>query len=67
MPSLPKDGIAIDVVYPIVLLAHRRSLGLLPAIVCNILNGLRNFHTKFNKIGTIVNDEGKTIYKTPNP
>lgn len=67
MPSLPKEAIAIDVMYLAVLLAHGRSLGLLPVIICSLLNGLRELYTEFTKVKTVVNDKGKTIYKTPNP
>lgn len=41
VPSLPKDTIAINVVYPAVLLAYRRPFGLLPAMVSNLQTGLR--------------------------
>lgn len=68
MPSLPKEAIAIDVVYPaIVLLAHSRSLKLLPTMICSLLNDLRELHSKFNKVETFINNEGETIYKTLNP
>lgn len=50
MPSLTKEAIAIDVVYPAVHLPYDRSLGLLLLMVCSLLNGLREFHTKVNKV-----------------
>lgn len=59
VPSLPKAVIAIDVVYLAMLLAHDRSLGLLLAMVCNLLNGLRELHYEFSKVETLVNDEGR--------
>lgn len=64
---LPKEAIVIDIVYPVVLLAHGQSLGLLSAMVYSLLNSLRELHTEFNKVETIVNHERETIYKTPNP
>lgn len=67
MPSFLKEAIAVDMVYPIVPLAHDWSLGLLPAMDCNLLNGLRELHTELTKVETIVNGEGETTYKTPNP
>lgn len=50
MSSLPKEAIAIDVVYPAKLLTHGQSLGLLPAIVCSLQNDLRELHTEFCKV-----------------
>lgn len=67
VPWLLKEVIAINVVYPTVLLGHGRSLELLPIMVCNILNGLRELHIEFAKVKTIVNTEEETIYKSLNP
>lgn len=36
-------------------------------MVCSLLNGLRELHTKFSKMETLVNDEGEIVYKTLNP
>lgn len=66
VPSLPKEAIAIDMVYPAVLLTYGQSFGHLPDMICSLLNGLRELHTEFSEVETIVNNEGKTIYKTPN-
>lgn len=53
VPSLPKEAIAIDVVYPTVLLAHSRSLRLLPTMFCSLYD-LRELHSKFSKVETFV-------------
>lgn len=61
------SSIAIDFVYPAVLLAHDQSLRLLPAMICSLQNGLRELHTKFYKVQTVINDKGEVSYKTSNP
>ena len=41
VPTLPYEVIVADVVYPTVLLAHEKSISLLPAMVAGIQSGLR--------------------------
>ena len=41
VPTLPHEVIIADVVYPTVLLAHEKSISLLPAMVAGIQSGLR--------------------------
>lgn len=47
VPSLPKDAIAIEVVYPVVFLAYGRPLKLLPSMVSKLQNELRELATEF--------------------
>lgn len=65
-PSLPKEAILIDVVYPAARLAHGRSLRLLLTMVCSLQNGLRELHTEFWKVHTVVDEGGEVLHKTPN-
>lgn len=47
VPSLPKDAIAINMLYPVVLLAYGRPFGLLSAMVCNLQSGLQMLYDDF--------------------
>lgn len=47
IPSLPKDAIPINVVYPTVLLVYGRPFVLFPAIVSNLQSGLRALSNSF--------------------
>lgn len=47
MPSLSKDAIAIEVVYPRVLLTHEKPLGLPHTMVCKLQNVLCKLVTDF--------------------
>lgn len=49
------------------LLAHGQSLGLLPATICSVQNGLKELHTEICKIKANVDDEEEVTYKMPNP
>ena len=50
MPMLPYEVIVADVVYPTVLLAHGKSIALLPAIVARIKSGLRVLAKSFCQV-----------------
>lgn len=47
VPSIPQDAITIEVVYPAVLLANGKTLGLLPAMVCKLQNDLWELAVEF--------------------
>jgi len=61
VPTLPHEAISIDVVYPKVLLAHGRPLGLLPAMVSCIQSGLRLLTTQFCNVETEVDECGEDV------
>lgn len=64
--SLPLiEAILVDIVYPVVLLAHKRPLSLLPMIFCCLQLGLCICSTQFCKVKEITN-KGVTSCKTPN-
>ena len=75
VPTLPHKVIITDVVYPIVLLAHRKSIALLPVMVARIQSGLRALAKSFYHVKAIVDAEGHPItdfnghpmVKTPSP
>ena len=73
MPTLPHEVIFADVIYLAILLAHGRSLGLLPAMVGCLQSGLRalcqsfcNVMVEEDKEGNVVVDpDGEPKVKTP--
>ena len=75
VPTLPHEVIVTDVVYPAILLAHGRSLGLPPAMVGCLQSGLQVLCQSFcnvvieeDKEGNIVvGPDGEPKVKTPNP
>ena len=60
-PTLPHEAITINVVYPAILLAHGRPLGLLPAMVSCIQSGLRVLTTQFCNMVDELDDTGKVV------
>ena len=54
VPTLPHEVIVADVVYPVVLLAHRKSIALLPVMMAKIQNGLRALIKSLCQVKTIV-------------
>lgn len=63
LPSLTKDAIAKDMVYPAVLLTY----GLLPAVVCRLPNGLHELTIEFCQVKKIIDEQREEEIKTPNP
>jgi len=74
VPTLPHEVIIADVVYPAVLLAHRKSIALLPVMVAGIQSGLRALAKSFRRVEAVVDAEGnpvtdsngRPLVKTPN-
>lgn len=66
VPAAPKESLSIGVVYPTVLLPHGHPLSLLPAMVCDIQNGLRILTERFCKVKEVRAKDGSTRTKTPN-
>jgi len=72
---LPHEVIVADVVYPAILLAHRKSIALLPTMVAGIQSGLRALTKSFCQVETIVDAKGNPVkdsnghpvVKTPSP
>lgn len=67
VPIEPKEALFVGVVYLAVLLAYGRPFSLLPAIVCGTHNGLRVLTEKFCKVKEVLNKEGSSKTKIPNP
>jgi len=75
MPTLPHEVIIANVVYPAVLLAHRKSIVLLPDMVAGIQSGLRALAKSFCRVEAImdakgnpvIDSNGRLLVKTPNP
>ena len=66
VPTLPHEVFSIDVVYPAVMLACGRPIGLLPAMVSCLQSGLRVLTANFcatTDSGT-VDEDGEPIIKT---
>lgn len=47
VPTLPRDAIDVESIYPAVLLAHCRPLGLLPTMVSCLQSGLQEMFFQF--------------------
>ncbi|XP_020254093.1 uncharacterized protein LOC109831165 [Asparagus officinalis] len=62
----PIDALAVEVIYPAVLLAHGRPVSLLTAMVDCLQNGLRELALDFTDV-TEVESGGNKAFKTPNP
>ena len=75
VPALPHEVIISGVVYPAVLLAHGKSIVLLPAMVAGIQSGLRALTKSFCHVKVIMDAEdnpvtdsnGHPLVKTFNP
>jgi hypothetical protein len=69
VPTTPHEAISIEVVYPAVMLAYGRPLGLLPAMVGCLQSGLRVLTTSFcNTTATDeVDEDGTAIRKVASP
>jgi len=74
VPTLPHDVIVTNVVYPAVLLALGRFLGILLAMVGYLQSGLRvlcqsfcNVVVKEDKGNVVINPDGEPKVKAPNP
>jgi len=61
MPTLPHEVLAADVIYPIVLLAHDRLLGLLSAMMSCFQSGLRVLTLSFCHVEVMEDEEGNAI------
>ena len=61
VPTRPHEVITADVVYPAVLLAHGKSLGLLPAMVGCLQSGLRLLTTQFCNVEPVVDEYGEDV------
>ena len=72
---LPHEMIVTNVVYPVVLLAHEKSISLLPAMVADIQSGLWELTKSLCQVEAIVDSQGRPVVdsegrpevKTPNP
>jgi hypothetical protein len=66
VPTLPHEAVSIDVVYPAVMLAYGRPIGLLPAMVSCLQSGLRVLNSSFCRVETLdtVDEAGEPIKKT---
>ena len=75
VPMLQHEVIVAYVVYPAVLLAHRKSISLLPVMVAGIQSGLRALTKSLCIVEAIVDSQGRPVVdsegrpemKTPNP
>jgi len=75
VPTLLHEVIVADVVYPAVLLAHRKSITLLSVMVAGIQSGLRALAKSLCRVEAFVDAEGnpvtdsksRPLVKTPNP
>ena len=69
VPTLPHEAISMDVVYPAVMLAYGRPIGLLPAMVSCLQSGLRVLTTSFCRTEeeNLVDCDGMPLKKTPVP
>lgn len=65
IPSTPQEVLFVSVVYHIILLAYNHPLGLLPAMVCNILSGLITLTTRSLKVEKIMDKKVNDKYITP--
>lgn len=69
--SIPQDATVVEVVYSAILLAHRKPLGLLLAMVCKLQNGLLEHTTEFcpggKKKKKSRGTESEEKMPTPNP
>ena len=61
VPTLPYGVIVADVVYPAVLLAHGKSIALLPAMVAGIQSGLRALTKSFCQVEAIMVAKGNSV------
>jgi len=57
--TLPHEVIVADVVYPAVLLAHQKSISLLPTMVAVIQSGLRALAKKLCQVEAVVDSKGR--------
>ena len=75
VPTLPHEVVVADMVYPVVLLVHGRSLSLLSTMVGYLQSGLRtlcqslcNVIVEKDREGNmVVRSDGGSRVKTPNP
>jgi len=61
VPTLPHEVIVADVVYPAVLLAHGKSIALLPVMVAGIQSGLRALAKSFCRVEAVVDAKGNPV------
>ena len=61
VPTLPHKVIVADMVYPVVLLAHRKSIAVLLAMVAAIQSGLRALTKNFCQVEAIVDVKGNPV------
>jgi len=71
VPTLPHEVIVADVVYPVVMLAHGKSISLLSKMVAGIQGGLRVLTKSLCQVEDVVGwpvmySEGRPEVKTPN-
>ena len=69
VPTTPQEAISINVVYPAVMLAFGRPMGLLPAMVSCLQSGLITLTINFCHTEKIdeKDEDGTPIRRTPNP
>ena len=75
VPTLPHEVIVADVVYSAVLLAHKKSIALLLAMVAGIQSRLRALVKSLCQVEAIVDSQGRPVVDsegrlrvmTPNP
>ena len=60
VPTLPHEVIVVDV-YPAVLLAHGKSISLLPAMVAGIQSSLRVLTKSLCQVEAVVDSQGKQM------
>jgi len=65
VPTLSHEVIVTDIVYPAVLLAHGKSIALLPVMVARIQSGLRALAKSF--CHPVTDSNGHPLVKTPSP
>ena len=61
VPTVPHEVIIVDMVYPVVLLAHRKSISLLQVMVACFQSGLRVLAKCLCQVEVIVDSHGKQM------
>ena len=67
IPSPPHDGITPFVSFSTIQLVYRQSLGLLPAMVCDIQNGLKTLTEQFYRRATTIKVGKEFIFPRDGP
>jgi len=61
VPTLPHEVLAVDIIYPAVLLAHVPPLGLLPTMASCLQSGLHMLTLSFCCVEVMEDEEGNAI------